>query len=64
MSSFFLREACEELAKPDIELSPDVLDLFAQYLWPGNVRQLRNEIRRAVAMSAPGTAVTPGPALP
>ena len=40
-------------------MSPAVLDLFAQYLWPGNVRQLRNEIRRAVAMSAPGTAVTP-----
>jgi hydrogenase-4 transcriptional activator len=59
LSSFFLREACEELAKPDVELSPEVLDLFAQYLWPGNVRQLRNEIRRAVAMSIPGTAVTP-----
>jgi len=59
LSSFFLREACEELAKPDVELSPGVLDLFAQYMWPGNVRQLRNEIRRAVAMSIPGTAVTP-----
>ena len=59
LSSFFLREACDELAKPDVELSPDVLDLFAQYLWPGNVRQLRNEIRRAVAMSLPGAAVTP-----
>ena len=52
LSSFFLREACDELAKPDVELSSDVLDLFAQYLWPGNVRQLRNEIRRAVAMSS------------
>jgi DNA-binding NtrC family response regulator len=58
LSSFFLREACEEMAKPDVELSPEVLDLFAQYMWPGNVRQLRNEIRRAVAMSVPGTAVT------
>ena len=59
LSSFFLREACEELAKPDVELSSAVLDLFAQHMWPGNVRQLRNEIRRAVAMSVPGTAVTP-----
>jgi hydrogenase-4 transcriptional activator len=58
LASFFLREASDELAKPDVELGPDVLDLFAQYLWPGNIRQLRNEIRRAVAMSAPGTAVT------
>ena len=59
LSSFFLREACEELDKPDVELGPEVLDLFAQYLWPGNVRQLRNEIRRGVVMSAPGAAVTP-----
>jgi DNA-binding NtrC family response regulator len=59
LSSFFLREACDELAKPDVELTSAVLDLFAQHMWPGNVRQLRNEIRRAVAMSVPGTAVTP-----
>jgi DNA-binding NtrC family response regulator/tetratricopeptide (TPR) repeat protein len=58
LASFFLREACDELAKPDVELSPEVLDLFAQYMWPGNIRQLRNEIRRAVAMSPPAAAVT------
>ena len=35
-----------------------MLDLFAHYLWPGNVRQLRNEIQRAVALSVAGNAVT------
>jgi DNA-binding NtrC family response regulator/tetratricopeptide (TPR) repeat protein len=59
LSNFFLREASDELNKPDIELSPGVLDLFAQYLWPGNVRQLRNEVRRAVALSPAGGTVTP-----
>ena len=59
LASFFLREACERLGKPDIELSTASLDLFTQYLWPGNVRQLRNEIQRAVALSAPGGTVTP-----
>ena len=54
LASFFLREACERLGKPDVELSSAVLDLFAQYLWPGNVRQLRNEIQRAVALSVAG----------
>jgi DNA-binding NtrC family response regulator len=58
LASFFLREACERLGKPDVELSSAVLDLFAQHLWPGNVRQLRNEIQRAVALSAAGTAIT------
>jgi DNA-binding NtrC family response regulator len=55
---FFLRESSERLAKPDIELSPAVLSVFSEYLWPGNVRQLRNEIQRAVALSAPGGTIT------
>jgi hydrogenase-4 transcriptional activator len=59
LSTFFLREACERLGKPDVHLSPATLDLFARYWWPGNVRQLRNEIQRAVAMSAPGETVDP-----
>jgi DNA-binding NtrC family response regulator/tetratricopeptide (TPR) repeat protein len=57
LSTFFLRDACERLGKPDIRLSSATLDLFARYWWPGNVRQLRNEIQRAVAMSAPGGTV-------
>jgi DNA-binding NtrC family response regulator/tetratricopeptide (TPR) repeat protein len=59
LSTFFLREASERLAKPDVHLSSTTLDLFAQYWWPGNVRQLRNEIQRAVAMSRPGGSVEP-----
>jgi DNA-binding NtrC family response regulator/tetratricopeptide (TPR) repeat protein len=57
LSTFFLREACDRLGKPDVHLSSPVLDLFAQYWWPGNVRQLRNEIQRAVAMAPPGGTV-------
>jgi DNA-binding NtrC family response regulator/tetratricopeptide (TPR) repeat protein len=59
LTTFFLREASERLGKPDVHLSPATLDLFAGYWWPGNVRQLRNEIQRAVAMSRPGTAIEP-----
>jgi DNA-binding NtrC family response regulator/tetratricopeptide (TPR) repeat protein len=59
LSTYFLREACERLGKPDVILSPATLDLFARYWWPGNVRQLRNEIQRAVAMSPPGGTVEP-----
>ena len=44
----------ERLGKPDIHLSSEALDVFSQYWWPGNVRQLKNEIQRAVALSAPG----------
>jgi DNA-binding NtrC family response regulator len=59
LSTFFLRDACDRLGKPRVHLSPATLDLFARYYWPGNVRQLRNEIQRAVAMSAPGGVVEP-----
>ena len=59
LSTFFLREVCDQLSKPDVQLAPATLDLFTRYWWPGNVRQLRNEIQRAVAMSAPGGEVEP-----
>jgi DNA-binding NtrC family response regulator/tetratricopeptide (TPR) repeat protein len=53
LSTFFLREASERLGKPNVRLSQETLDLFDEFTWPGNVRQLRNEVQRAVAM-APG----------
>jgi len=59
LSTFFLREACERLGKPDVGLSSATLDFFARYWWPGNVRQLRNEVQRAVAMSAPEGIIEP-----
>ena len=59
LTTFFLREACDRLGKPDVHLSSPTLDLFANYWWPGNVRQLKNEIQRAVAMSTPGGMVSP-----
>jgi DNA-binding NtrC family response regulator len=59
LSTFFLRSACEQFGKADIHLSSQTLDLFSRYWWPGNVRQLRNEIQRAVAMSPPGTSIEP-----
>jgi DNA-binding NtrC family response regulator len=40
-----------------MQLGSDVLDLFAQYWWPGNVRQLRNELQRAVAMAPAGGTI-------
>jgi DNA-binding NtrC family response regulator len=59
LSTFFLRESCERLGKGEVRLSPETLDLFDAYSWPGNVRQLRNEVQRAVAMAARGGVITP-----
>ncbi len=59
LASYFLREACDRLAKPGLSLSPATLELFDAYAWPGNVRQLRNEIQRAVALAPPGGSIEP-----
>jgi DNA-binding NtrC family response regulator len=59
LSTFFLREAKERLGKPGVRLSAETLDLFDTFPWPGNVRQLRNEVQRAVAMASPDGTITP-----
>lgn len=57
LAAFFLREAADRLGKPDVELGQEVLNVFASYWWPGNVRQLRNEVQRVVALAAPGSTI-------
>ncbi|MGE3340298.1 MAG: helix-turn-helix domain-containing protein, partial [Alphaproteobacteria bacterium] len=59
LSTFFLRDACERLHRPDVQFSQATLDLFTRYWWPGNVRQLRNEVQRAVALAVPGGTIEP-----
>jgi hydrogenase-4 transcriptional activator len=59
LSTFFLRDACERLGKPGVRLSAETLDIFDSFEWPGNVRQLRNEVQRAVALTSAGGTVAP-----
>jgi len=59
LSTFFLREASERMGKPGVSLAPDTLDIFDTFGWPGNVRQLRNEVQRAVAMASSDGVITP-----
>jgi two-component system nitrogen regulation response regulator GlnG len=49
----FLAQAKRELNKPNLEgLSPQAVTMLAAHDWPGNVRQLRAVIRRAVLDSS------------
>jgi DNA-binding NtrC family response regulator len=44
-------EACQRMGRAqEPELSPEVLALLEQYPWPGNIRELRNAIERAVLL--------------
>lgn len=48
-----------ESAKREIRLSEETVDLMVVYDWPGNVRQLCNEVRRLVTYSESDAIVTP-----
>jgi hydrogenase-4 transcriptional activator len=55
----YVNQYQQESAKTEIKLSEETVDLLVVYDWPGNVRQLCNEVRRLVTYSDSGMIVTP-----
>jgi two-component system response regulator HydG len=47
----FLDEANAELEKDVIGFSDEVIEAFKNYSWPGNLRELKNTIKRAVLLT-------------
>lgn len=47
----FIEQANKELGKTIKGLSDDVTELFYKYDWPGNLRELKNIIKRAVLLT-------------
>ncbi|MEZ5988936.1 MAG: sigma 54-interacting transcriptional regulator [Planctomycetota bacterium] len=45
-----LRKACLETHRPAPRIDPKTLDFLSSYDWPGNIRELENEIRRALLL--------------
>jgi two-component system response regulator PilR (NtrC family) len=52
LAQHFLRKYGDENRKGELELTPETLDLLAEYQWPGNVRELENVMERAVVLSS------------
>jgi len=50
-ADFFLRKANLSLGKKVGGFSEEVEDIFKQYHWPGNLRELQNVIKRAVLLT-------------
>ena len=46
----FLEQACRESGRPAPRLAPVALELLLSYRWPGNIRELKNVIERAVVL--------------
>ena len=50
-ADFFLGKANQQLNKNIIGFSPEVVTIFENYRWPGNLRELQNIIKRATLLS-------------
>ncbi|MDN5292374.1 MAG: two-component system, NtrC family, response regulator HydG [Anaerophaga sp.] len=50
-ANHFCQQAAREFEKQINGFSDEVLKIFEYYDWPGNLRELRNVIRRAVLLS-------------
>ena len=57
LAHHFLATYAREQKKPVLDFSPDVLEAFTRYEWPGNARELRNAVERAVIFAEPGTPI-------
>lgn len=48
---YFVDQSNSELDRSVKRLSPETIEVFRKYDWPGNLRELRNVIRRSVLLS-------------
>jgi two-component system, NtrC family, response regulator HydG len=48
---FFQQQACEELSKEVTPISSEYISVMNRYEWPGNLRELRNVVRRSVLLA-------------
>jgi DNA-binding NtrC family response regulator len=55
LAEFFVARFATHYKVPQPAISPDVRRALLAHSWPGNIRELRNTIERAVLLSPPGT---------
>lgn len=58
LARHFLHVNCAKLNKPGLRFSEETLQLIQRYNWPGNIRELKNAIERAVILCE-GTTIEP-----
>lgn len=53
-AEFFLEKSRNELEREIDGFEPEVLEMFINYSWPGNLREFRNVVRRSVLLTKEG----------
>jgi len=57
--NYYINHYSSRFSRHDIQVTPQAVDLLMVAEWPGNVRQLCNEIQRLVARAENGALITP-----
>jgi transcriptional regulator with PAS, ATPase and Fis domain len=54
LARYLLEKLSRSVKKKIDSFAPDVIEMFRQYPWPGNIRQLSNTIERAILLEDDG----------
>lgn len=57
-ANYFKDKASQEFGKPNIFFDQNVIDVFKRYEWPGNIREMKNVVRRAVLLASNNIVTT------
>lgn len=57
--NYYINHYSAKFGRRDVQITPPAIDLLMVSDWPGNVRQLCNEIQRIVARAEDGAVLTP-----
>jgi transcriptional regulator with PAS, ATPase and Fis domain len=60
----FVARAAAEFSKGRVRLAEETMEYLLLYPWPGNVRQLQNELRRMTALAETDALLTPAALAP
>jgi len=58
-ANHYLQKYARECGKGDLRLSEETMEYLVLFRWPGNVRQIANEMRRLAALAEPGAVLMP-----
>ena len=59
LAQHYLQKYAQEYAKGDLRLAEETMEYLVLYRWPGNVRQLANEMRRLAALAEADAVLMP-----
>jgi len=59
LASYFLEKYAKSMNKKVSEISPEAMKILTRYDWPGNIRELRNTIERALVVVGKKNRIEP-----